>query len=72
MVMGAVGNPEVWRAIGPNAIVLSTEIPCSGCYFTVADQCPHGVRCLDVISTEHVLDACDTVLRWSRKTGQVG
>ena len=72
VVMGAVGNPEVWRAIGPNAIVLSTEIPCSGCYFTVADQCPHGVRCLDVISTEHVLDACDTVLRWSRKTGQVG
>ena len=65
VVMGAVGRPEVWRADGPNTVVLSTEISCSGCYLNSADQCAHSVKCLDVISAQHVLDACEVVLRHS-------
>lgn len=63
VVMGAIGNPDVWRAIGPSTIVLATEIACGGCYLNSADQCPLGVRCLDAIATDQVLDACETLLR---------
>jgi len=65
VVMGAVGAPEVWRAVGPNTVVLATDIPCGGCYLNSAEQCAFGVRCLEVITVQQVVDACESVLRHS-------
>ena len=61
-VMGSIGTPAVWRVNGERALALATEIGCAGCYLNTAEECPYNVRCLDVISTEHVLAACATVL----------
>jgi ADP-heptose:LPS heptosyltransferase len=61
-IMGAIGNPEVWRIHGPHAIALTSDIECASCYLNDSKECPIAVRCLTDITVNHVLDACETVL----------
>ena len=64
-VMGSIGNPEVWRIDGLNAIALTTEIECGSCYLDDASECPFGVRCLTEITVDDVVKACESVLATS-------
>lgn len=61
-ITSGVPELEVWHAQGKHTVVVAGRMPCSPCYLTHASQCPYGVACLNVISTDDVLSACDTLL----------
>ena len=62
VVMGSIGNPDVWRAEGPRAVALTTRIDCESCYLDRAEQCPIGVRCLTEITVDRVVNACNDLM----------
>jgi ADP-heptose:LPS heptosyltransferase len=61
-ILSGVPTLEVWEPTGKKVIVVAGRIACSPCYLTQASQCPYGVPCLTVITTDDVLSACDVLL----------
>ncbi|MGI9074359.1 MAG: glycosyltransferase family 9 protein [Bryobacteraceae bacterium] len=66
-IASAVGTPSIsifsardypfqWFPAGENDIILRRDVPCSPC---LAEVCPYGMKCLDLIQVDDVVRALD-------------
>lgn len=58
-VFAAIDYPGRWHPFGSGHIILRETVECEGCHLTV---CPLENLCLDKISAERVLAACEKIL----------
>jgi ADP-heptose:LPS heptosyltransferase len=66
-VMSSVDEPWRWL-VSSDDIVLRTDPYCAGC---LRDHCAHR-RCMDQITTSHVVEACGRALRLARPVAASG
>jgi ADP-heptose:LPS heptosyltransferase len=62
-VISGVPNLDVWHTEGRNVTVVAGRVACSPCYLVNPEQCAYGVVCLNMITSDHVISACDALLR---------
>jgi len=62
VVMGSIGNSDVWHVEGARAVALTTKISCQSCYLDRPEQCPIEVRCLTEITVDMVMDSCGALI----------
>lgn len=60
-IFSARGPAGRWHPYGPGHIVLRNDLPCSGCNLRECKE--HRMECLLSITTEQVLQACDTLIK---------
>jgi ADP-heptose:LPS heptosyltransferase len=62
VVLSGQDHMEVWRPSGTNAMAIGGWTSCQPCGLREARDCPWGVPCLRIVTSAHVLKACDQLL----------
>jgi ADP-heptose:LPS heptosyltransferase len=58
-LFSGASQAEVWRPVGPRVTVITGRTGCAPCRLVFREQCPNGVACIEAISTDDVLAACE-------------
>jgi ADP-heptose:LPS heptosyltransferase len=61
-ILGGTTRMDVWHPAGANALSIGGKTPCQPCGLKQASECPWDVACLTVVSSAHVLGACERLL----------
>jgi ADP-heptose:LPS heptosyltransferase len=61
-VLSGASRMHVWHPAGANVVSIGGMTPCQPCGLKQVADCPWDVACLMVVSTAHVLDACERLL----------
>jgi ADP-heptose:LPS heptosyltransferase len=65
-IISGVPNLDVWQVLGRNVTVVTGRVACSPCHLSRPQQCRHGVICLNSVTADHVISACEALLQPQR------
>lgn len=61
-IFSGANDHRVWQPLGANVRIIRTDIGCSPCHLLHEDGCPVGVKCLQLITVDDVLNAALAML----------